>query len=538
LSITTSSSKGTAALNASVQSVNAKPLARLLQITKRFGRVAVLDNVSFEIFAGEVHVLAGENGAGKSTLISILGGIHTDFEGTISIEGRNVRPRSPLEATTLGVAVIHQELSAIGAMSVADNIFLGRVPTTNGGFVRSRYQHELACRCLAPLGLDIDVDRAMEEYPIGTRQLIEIAKALNQNAKIIVMDEPTSALNTPEVERLFQLIAELKSRGCGVVYITHKMEEIGRIADRITVLRDGRLIGTSPASELPMPKLIEWMVGRGLQEQETRSITHPGDVTLATEEFSVYPRGFSAPPTVKEVSFSVCAGEVVGLAGLQGSGVSDLMWGLFGGYGSRTAGRVELEGRSACFRRPRQAIDAGVALLTNDRKSTGLILSLPIYANLTLPQLNRFSPYGWLQPTRERTATIQAAEAFDLRVADVTLEVSVLSGGNQQKVALAKWLQTKPKLLMLDEPTRGIDIGAKRQIYRLISHWAASGIAVLLTTSEMPELLTLSDRIVAMHRGRVTATLERHDATPDRVLAAAMGKSFQLASHVSHEQTG
>jgi ABC-type sugar transport system ATPase subunit len=522
-------------LNASEPSANAIPIARMSHITKRFGRVAVLDDVSFEVFGGEVHVLAGENGAGKSTLISILGGIHTDFDGAITIEGQRVRPRSPLEATSLGVAVIHQELSVIGAMSVADNIFLGRVPTTYGGFVRGRFQHEAARRCLAPLGLDIDVERPMEDYPIGTQQLIEIAKALNQNAKIIVMDEPTSALNSPEVERLFQLIADLKSRGCGLVYITHKMDEIARIADRITALRDGRLVGASPAPDLPMPKLIEWMVGRGLQEQETRSITQPGDVTLAIDDFSVYPRGFSVLPSVQDVSFSVRAGEVVGLAGLQGSGISDLLWGIFGGYGSRTAGRVELEGRAVAFRHPRRAIDAGVALLTNDRKSTGLILSLPIYANLTLPQLNRFSPHGWLRPVRERTATARAAEAFDLRVSDVNMDVSSLSGGNQQKVALAKWLQTKPKLLLLDEPTRGIDIGAKRQIYGLISRWAASGIAVLLTTSEMPELLTLSDRIVVMHRGQVTATFERPDATPDRVLAAAMGKSFQLAAHTSHE---
>ena len=284
-------------------------------------------------------MLAGENGAGKSTLISILGGIHTVFDGTITIEGQNVRPRSPLEATSLGVAVIHQELSVIGAMSVADNIFLGRVPTTHIGFVRGRYQREQSRRCLEPLGLHIDVDRSMEEYPIGTQQLIEIAKALNQDAKIIVMDEPTSALNTPEVERLFQLIAELKARGCGIVYITHKMEEIGRIADRITVLRDGRLIGTAPASHLPLPKLIEWMVGRDIQEQETRSITHPGEVTWLSINSDVYPRGFSVLPSVQDVSFSVYAGEVVGLAGLQGSGVSDLMWGLFGGL-DRASGRV------------------------------------------------------------------------------------------------------------------------------------------------------------------------------------------------------
>ena len=508
-----------------VKLADTAPIARLSGVTKRFGRVAVVQNVSLEIFGGEVHVLAGENGAGKSTLISILGGIHTDFEGTITIDGREVRPRSPLEATEFGVAVIHQELSVIGPMSVADNIFLGRTPTRFGGLVRDRDQRAAARKCLQPFGLDVDVDRPIEQLPIGTQQLIEIAKALGQNAKIIVMDEPTSALNAPEVERLFQLIAELKSRGCGIVYITHKMEEIERIADRITVLRDGRWIGSAPAAELPMPKLIQWMVGREAAEPIVRPHAAPGDVKLQTREFSVYPRGLNAAPAVRDVSLTVRAGEVVGLAGLQGSGISDLMWGLFGGFGRRVTGSAKLEGREIRFRGPRQAIDEGVALLTNDRKSTGLVLSLPIGANLSLAHLNQFSPGGWLRPARERAATKQAVANFDLRGADLGVEVGALSGGNQQKVALAKWLQTEPRLLMLDEPTRGIDIGAKQQIYELISQWAARGIAILLTTSEMPELLALSDRIIVLHRGQVTAEFTRVEATPDRILAAAMGRT-------------
>ena len=345
------------------------PIARLLGITKRFGRVAVVRDVSLDIYGGEVHVLAGENGAGKSTLISILGGIHTEFEGTITIDGREVRPRSPLEATEFGVAVIHQELSVIGPMTVADNIFLGRTPTAFGGLVCGRKQHAAARKCLEPFGLAVDVEKPIEQFSIGTQQLIEIAKALSQNAKVIVMDEPTSALNAPEVERLFQLIAELKARGCGIIYITHKMEEIERIADRITVLRDGRWIGSSPAAELPMPKLIEWMVGREAAEPVERLAAAPGEVKLRTTDFSVYPRGMKAAAAVRDVSLTVRAGEVVGLAGLQGSGISDLMWGLFGGFGRRTTGTAELEGGAMRYRGPREAIDAGVALLTNDRTS-------------------------------------------------------------------------------------------------------------------------------------------------------------------------
>jgi ribose transport system ATP-binding protein len=332
-------------------------------------------------------------------------------------------------------------------------------------------------------------------------------------------------LNALEVERLFCLIKSLKQQGCGIIYITHKMEEIERIADRITVLRDGRWIGTAPVAELPIPKLIQWMVGREMGEQFPRHTSHPGAERLRLENFSVFPIGFSKKPAVQNVSLSVHAGEILGLGGLQGSGASDLLLGLFGAYGQVTRGRMQLDGMEKRLASPREAIESGVALLTNDRKATGLVLSQSIIANATLAGLRELSSAGWRLPTRERTAAEQTTSLMRLRAASLDLEVNALSGGNQQKVAIAKWLQIRPRLLLLDEPTRGIDIAAKQEIYQLMNQWTAQGIAILLITSEMPELLTLSDRIVVMHRGQVTEEFSRDQATPETVLAAAMGSN-------------
>ncbi|HXP60203.1 MAG TPA: sugar ABC transporter ATP-binding protein [Dongiaceae bacterium] len=499
------------------------PLVRMQGITKRFGRVTVLEGVQFEVQSGEVHVLAGENGAGKSTLIKILAGVHTDFEGRIEIAGRPVRPRTPLEANALGIAVIHQELSLIGPMSVADNIFLGRTPT-RGGLVRDGDQREQARHWTSQLGLELDVRRPVEQFPVAVQQLVEVAKALSRKARVLVMDEPTSALNAPEVAKLFALIESLRQRGCGIVYITHKMEEIQRIADRITVLRDGRWVGSAPPAELPAAKLIQWMAGREMSEQFPRRAARLGQARLSLEQFSVFPPAFSGRAAVEKVSLTVHAGEILGIGGLQGSGASELFWGLFGAYGRAVRGTARLDGQAVRFSCPGQAIQSGVGLLTNDRKASGLVLSLSIIANATLAGLRALSPLGWRRPAREREAAVRVTAPMRLRAASLDLEAGALSGGNQQKVALAKWLETRPRLLLLDEPTRGIDVGAKREIYQLMDQWTAQGIAILLITSEMPELLTLSDRIVVLHRGRVTAELARSEATPEAVLAAAMGQ--------------
>lgn len=500
----------------------AAPLVEMIGITKRFGSNIVLQDVSFNVRAGETHILAGENGAGKSTLIKILGGIHTDFEGTIRLQGREVRPRTPLHANELGIAIIHQELSLIGPMSSADNMFLGRNKAT-AGWVHNRVQEQEAAKWLTQLGLDIDPRQPIEQYSIAVRQCIEIAKALSQQARVLIMDEPTSALQEPEVERLFQLIEQLKQQGCGIVYITHKMEEIGRIADRITVLRDGKLVGTEAAVELPAPKLIRWMVGRELGEQFPRRDKQLGTPRLEIKDFSVFPKGRSAAPTVRRASFTISAGEIVGVGGLQGSGASDLFLGLFGAYGNHVSGNVKIDGRAVTVNSPRRAIETGLALLTSDRKATGLVLRRSIVENIALPSLSKIARRGWRRPAAEQRVAAAMAEKLCLRAASLEMPVADLSGGNQQKVAIAKWLETNPRVLLLDEPTRGIDIGAKREIYELMHQLTQQGMALLLITSEMSELLALSDRVIVMHRGRIMADMPGNVATPDNVLAAAMG---------------
>ena len=501
---------------------------RMRGIGKAFSGVTVLRDVGFDLRPGETHVLAGENGAGKSTLIKILAGVHTEYEGTIELAGRAVRWRSPQEAARAGIAVIHQEMSLIPAMSVSDNIFLGR--ELGGAFVSRKAQRERTGRLLAQLGLALDLERAVEEYPLSVRQMIEIAKALAFEARLIVMDEPTSALTEPEVERLFAVIADLKARGCGIIYISHKMEEIYRVADRITVLRDGRHVATTAAAELPRAELVRQIVGRELSDQfpERAGVNAAGSASDGAPRLRV--KGLRVPdpqgtprPAVDGASFEVAPGEILGLAGLQGSGASELLNGLFGAYGRLPRGEVELDGRAVRIESPGDAIRQGLALLTCDRKSTGLIPTASVADNVTLAALPRLSPGMWLNRRRELEAAERHRAALRIRAATLGQEITTLSGGNQQKALLARWLETRPRVLLLDDPTRGVDIGAKHEIYELMNQWTAQGMAIVLVSSELPELLALSDRILVFHRGRITARLARGEATQEKILHAAMG---------------
>ncbi|MCS7065428.1 MAG: sugar ABC transporter ATP-binding protein, partial [Fimbriimonadales bacterium] len=376
--------------------------------------------------------------------VKILAGVYSDYEGTIEIGGKPVRFNSPLEAAAQGIVAIHQELSLVPSMSVVDNLFLG-TPLTSAGFVRQRDQRVRAKALLDQLGVEADVDRAVEELPLATQQLIEIAKALGQKARVLIMDEPTSALSTPEVERLFRLIADLKARGCGVVYITHRLEEIERLADRITVLRDGRRVQTAPASEVSTQMLIHWMVGRELEGWWEGELRRAQSVRVASapprlqvENFTVLSRRHGGRPPVDSVSLSVGAGEIVGIAGLQGSGASELLMGLFGGYGRLARGTIRLNGKPVTIHSPQQAITNGIALLTNDRKATGLVLSLSVMANITLADLKRLTPFGWRRPQLEREVATYWANRLRLQAPSLDATVDTLSGGNQQKVALAK----------------------------------------------------------------------------------------------------
>lgn len=499
------------------------PLIRMSGISKRFGHTVVLRQANLEIHAGEVHVLAGENGAGKSTLIRILAGLYPDYEGQIDMDGRPIRPSSPQEAAALGIAVIHQELSLIPSMSVADNLFLGRFPT-RWGFVRSRLLRQLASETLKRLSIPAGPDDLAGDLPVGIQQQIEIAKALDREARVLIMDEPTSALTGPEAARLFDMIAALRREGRAILYITHKMDEIGKLADRITVLRDGVVVGSGPAAELPPATLIRLMVGRDVETLFPRQASPPGPECLRLEGFTVYSRGRRQPPAVQDVDLTVQQGEILGIGGLQGSGASELLTGLFGGYGDRTGGRVILQGKPATIESPAAAIRHGLALLTNDRKATGLVLQMSVSANATLAALPTLSPGGWRNPARETLATATLARLLNLRAASLEMPVGALSGGNQQKTVLAKWLGIKPRILLLDEPTRGIDVGAKREIYELMNQWTREGLAILLITSELPELLAMSDRLIVLHRGRVTARFNTPGTAPEAVMAAAMGE--------------
>ncbi len=505
------------------------PLLEMKTISKSFGPVDVLKEVHFDLCPSEVHILAGENGAGKSTLMKILGGVLTDYAGTIQLEGKPVKFKSVQDAAAGGISIIHQELSLVGTLSVYENIFLGR-EMHRLSWVHHDRMKQSAQNLLEGLGLKINVSQAVDELPIGLQQMVEIAKALSYNSKIIVMDEPTSALTEPEVEKLFSIIAQLKQKGCGIVYISHKMEEIYQIADRISVLRDGQYIGTETAEKLPSDKLVHWMVGRELDQQFPRHQSKRGDVRLEASGITVPATAENPIPAVKDVSFQVHAGEILGIAGLQGSGNSQLLHGIFGSYGTRVKGTVKIDGKEQPISNPACSIQQGVALLTNDRKTSGLVLEMPVLYNASLASLQKFSPNSWLRPAAEKKAVSETVRSLRLKAESLHQPVNALSGGNQQKVVLAKWIQTDPKVLLLDEPTRGVDVGAKQEIYELMNQWTQVGLAIVLITSEMPELLAMSDRIMVMHRGRITAEFSGDQATQEKILNAALGQTVKEES--------
>ncbi len=388
-----------------------------------------------------------------------------------------------------------------------------------------RAQSKKAKELLAQLKLDIDFSQPVEDYPLSTRQMFEIAKALAYETKIIIMDEPTSALNDVEVSQLFRIIAKLKERGKAIIYITHRLEEIYEIADRITVLRDGRHVGTSPIDSLPPDELIRWMVGRTISQQFPGRSPQVGKNRLNLKDIYIPDPSGSKLWAVEDVSLEVKEGDILGIAGLQGSGKSELLNGLFGTYGKTVLGEVRLDDRSIKIRSPKHSIDSGIVLLTNDRKDTGIIPEMNIVQNTTLASLSSFGPLGWMQSQKETAAARQHAEKLDIRAHSLSQEIVTLSGGNQQKVMLAKWLETQPKVLLLDEPTRGVDVSAKQDIYKLMNAWTSQGISVLLITSELPELLAMSDNIIVMHRGRITAQFSAKNATQDNIIQAAMGEN-------------
>jgi ABC-type sugar transport system ATPase subunit len=498
------------------------PLLQMRAISKSFGDVGVLSGVNFDLRSGEVHVLAGENGAGKSTLMKILAGVYDDYRGEILLRGARRRFSRPHHAYDAGIAVIYQELSLVDSLSVGENLLLGREGGGVVGWLDRRRERVLAERMLSEAEVHVDPDMPAESYPIGIRQTVEIARALSRNASILVMDEPTSALTDTEVERLFRLIRSLRREGKGIIYITHKLEEIFRIGDRVTVLRDGETVATTPVSALNRGELVRQMVGRELQEAEEGAPGAAGEVLLDVRDLVV--RGPAEGRFLVEgVSLSVRRGEIIGLAGLQGCGNSEVLQAIFGVQGDRVSGSVTIAGVPAAGRAPAEAIRRRLALLTNDRKRNGLVLERPVRENITLASLPRYSPAGWVLRGREKDSALRLRDQLRIRTSSTEQEVGTLSGGNQQKVVFARWLETSPELLLLDDPTRGVDVGAKAEIHALVASLREKGCGILLVSSETPELLALSDRVLVMRSGRIVAEFDRGTASQEAVLRAALG---------------
>jgi D-xylose transport system ATP-binding protein len=488
-------------------------------ISKRFPGVLALDRVSIDLHGGEIHALVGENGAGKSTLMNVLGGVHPHgtYEGEIRVGGEVRRFGSVRASEDAGIAVVHQELSLIPELSIAENIFLGREPRRLG-VIQSEELYSRAQRLLDELHLKLESHLPAGYLGIGQQHLVEIAKALARDARILVLDEPTAALTDAEAEILFGILGRLRQSGAGIIYISHKLPEVFRLADRITVLRDGRPVSTDPAAALDAQQVIARMVGREVSGMFPAAHRALGEVVYEARGVTVDDPNVPGRRLVDQVSFTVRRGEVLGIAGLVGAGRSDLMMALFGAHAGKTTGEFFVRGSRVAIGSPSDAIAAGIGFVTEDRKRFGLLLDQTIVVNLTLVALK-----GMAGVDAETAMSERSMKELRIKASSVFTIVNTLSGGNQQKVVLAKWLLTNPAVLLLDEPTRGIDVGAKQEIYALIDRLASAGLALVLVSSELPEVLGLADRILVLHEGRVTGELGRDEASAEAVMACATG---------------
>lgn len=495
-------------------------------IVKEFPGVRALDGVSFTLEAGEFHSLVGENGAGKSTLMKILSGVYPigTYEGDIMIDDDVREFRTISDSEKAGVGIIFQELSLVKELTVGENIFLGQEPATFGVINWSELYHK-ATKLLQDLHLDIDPRVPVGNLGIGQQQLVEIAKALSKNTRLLVLDEPTAALTESEVDTLFGILAKLKGRGVGMIYISHKLNEVFKMSDRITVLRDGKTVGTHAAADLTRETVIAAMVGREVGDIFPKVEHQFRETALEITELNVYSLDVAEKKLVDNVSFSVRKGEVLGIAGLMGAGRSELLAAIFGAWQGRYSRTIKVEGRTAAITSPSDAIREGIGFVTEDRKRFGLILEQTILDNMTLAGLRKISGRFLTDRTRETIAANGPMKSLRIK-ANSTMTVSgTLSGGNQQKVVLGKWLLTNPRILFLDEPTRGIDVGAKQEIYTEINRLAKEGMAIVLVSSELPEVLGLADRVIVLHEGRLTGEFTRSEATPEKVMAAATGNN-------------
>ena len=488
---------------------------RFENITKRFPGVQALDDVSLEIARGSCHALCGENGAGKSTLGKILAGIYEPDGGRLFVDGREVAFTGPRDALAAGVGMVHQELAFCANLSIAENLCLAALPSERG-FVERSELFKRANTMLAEIGAELDVSRPLGELTTAQQQIVQIASAVGSGARVVVFDEPTSSLSQVDAERLYELIDRLKQRGVTCIYVSHRMPEVFRLCDAVTVLRDGRHVGTRPSRELSETDLVQMMIGRAVSEY------FPRPRRTAQSEELLRVDALSLPGKFEDVSFTLHAGEVVGLAGLVGAGRSDVAAALFGIEPAAT-GSIRVGGRVASVRTPREAIELGIGLVPEDRKRQGLVQSESGLRNTSLTILDRLSRFSWIDRARERGIAQQYFDRLRVRAPSVDTVVAGLSGGNQQKIVLARWLAAQSKILILDEPTRGVDVGAKAEIHALIGELAEQGAAILLISSELPELLNLSDRILVLRAGRMVGEVARADASQERLLRLMAG---------------
>jgi ribose transport system ATP-binding protein len=501
----------------------AVPLVEAQAVSKRFPGVHALDHVSLEVVPGEVHAVVGENGAGKSTLMKILAGALEPDEGVIRVNGQPVTIANPRAAQDLGINTIYQELSLVDALSVGENIFLGDLPTYDGAAWRVDWPTvwRRSSEVLERVGCQVPPQTLVRNLSVAQKQMVEIARALARNVRTLILDEPTSSLTERETEKLFAIIDWLRRRGVGVVYISHRLSEVFRIAHRVTVLRDGKLVGTVDVADADEDQLVRMMVGRDLSHLFTQARLSEAPVRLKV-------RGLSRKGVLRDINLSVRGGEIVGLAGLVGAGRTELARCLFGAD-RYDAGEIRLDGQPVTIRTPADAVRLGIGLVPEDRKLQALVLGMAVRENISLPVLDRLgSPYF---PSRKQERELASGFIEGLRIRTPSMEqrVATLSGGNQQKVVIARWLGTNPKVLILDEPTRGIDVGAKAEVHALIARLAEEGVAILMISSELPEILGMSHRVLVMREGRIVADISRQDATEERIMAAATGQAALTA---------
>jgi ribose transport system ATP-binding protein len=491
------------------------PVLEMRHIRKTFPGVVALDDVDFDLRRGEVHILLGENGAGKSTLMKILSGAYQKSAGQIVFDGQDVEIKNPKHAQTLGISTIYQEFNLIPHLSAGENIFLGREPR-RFGLVDQRAIFQAATRALNGLGLNLDPHKLIKELKVAEQQMVEVAKALSLDARILIMDEPTAALTEHEIKELFGTIRSLRDKGVSIVYISHRMEELFEIGDRVTVLRDGRTVGTYDVRDMSKSELIRLMVNRELTELFPKERAELGPEVLRVE-------GLNTQCGLKDISFSLRKGEVLGIAGLLGAGRTELARAIFG-LDKIASGSISINGSPQRIGSPRAAINSGIGFLTEDRKSQGLVLPLSVKENLCLASVDKFSRWGLMNAQEEQQAADRYVKDLRIKTPSLNQKVVYLSGGNQQKVVLSKWLCCKSQVFIFDEPTRGVDVGAKAEIYQLMNSLTASGVAIIMISSEMLEVLGMSDRILVMRGGRITGEFSAEEATQERVLQCSLGE--------------